>query len=137
MTCGDCIHYEICKDVYVGFEYIDMYLMMKNSTNSESWCGLFKDKSRFIELPCKVGEFRKIEATYKKYPGTEYAIVKYPCKKNKPLKVVSYQIYGVDLISKEQLRVFDYIQSMNFYVVEYGFKTEDKAKARLKELESD
>lgn len=38
-TCEDCIHYYVC---YEGPD--------------RSVCSLFKDKSRFIELPCSVGD---------------------------------------------------------------------------------
>lgn len=42
MTCEDCIHYDVC-----GFnEYKDF----------NEICSFFKDKSRIIELPCKVGQ---------------------------------------------------------------------------------
>lgn len=42
MTCKDCVHFDIC------IAHID---------NSEAnRCLSFKDKSRFIELPCKVGD---------------------------------------------------------------------------------
>ena len=38
MTCKDCIHYAVCK-------FMDGEI-----------CNHFKGKSRFIELPCKVGD---------------------------------------------------------------------------------
>ena len=38
MTCKDCVHYKPCF-----YANIDT-------------CGMFKDKSKFIELPCKVGD---------------------------------------------------------------------------------
>ena len=38
MTCKDCIYYDVCDDYILTF------------------CRGFKDKSRFIELPCKVGD---------------------------------------------------------------------------------
>lgn len=48
MTCKDCIHYNIC-----AINGIDV----ENTTlKKELCCGEFKDKSRFIELPCKVGD---------------------------------------------------------------------------------
>lgn len=37
MTCKKCIHYDVCGE-------------------SIFTCGQFKDKSKFIELPCKVGD---------------------------------------------------------------------------------
>ena len=38
MTCKDCVHYDVC-------------LFMKDKT-----CMHFKPKSRFVELPCEVGQ---------------------------------------------------------------------------------
>lgn len=49
MTCQDCIHYDVCwriKEVETGNPMITSYHI----------CRAFKDKSRFIELPCKVGD---------------------------------------------------------------------------------
>ena len=40
MTCNDCIHNEVCYGTH---------------TDDSPTCCDFKDKSRFIELPCKVG----------------------------------------------------------------------------------
>ena len=46
-TCRDCIHYDVC-----AINGIDV----ENTTfKKELCCGEFKDKSRIIELPCKVG----------------------------------------------------------------------------------
>ena len=44
MTCKDCIHYDVCKALEEQVGMIDA-----------RQCGCYKDKSRFIELPCKVG----------------------------------------------------------------------------------
>lgn len=54
MTCKDCIHYDVCSKLCTG---IDMNLFMKddNTTASES-CTDFKDKTKYIDLPCKVGD---------------------------------------------------------------------------------
>ena len=54
MLCKDCVHYEVCKD-YVesaldGLQYNDSQM------NGDD-CEFFKDRSRFVELPCKVGDF--------------------------------------------------------------------------------
>ena len=53
MLCKDCVHYEVCKD-YVesaldGLQYNDSQM------NGDD-CEFFKDRSRFVELPCKVGD---------------------------------------------------------------------------------
>ena len=43
MTCKDCIHYDVC-------------LLGACINGVTGTCLNFKDKSRFIELPCKVGD---------------------------------------------------------------------------------
>ena len=48
MTCKSCIHYSICKDENGNTDYYGI--------TYEELCSDFKDKSKFIELPCKVGE---------------------------------------------------------------------------------
>ena len=46
MTCKDCYHYDVC-----AINGIDV----ENTTfKKELCCGEFKDKSRIVELPCKV-----------------------------------------------------------------------------------
>ena len=43
MNCKNCIHNEVC------------YCYLLTYTNNNPICCNYKDKSRFIELPCKVG----------------------------------------------------------------------------------
>lgn len=52
MSCEDCIHYNVCTELCTG---IDMCLLMKDEY-ADRLCSNFKDKSKFIELPCKVGD---------------------------------------------------------------------------------
>ena len=47
MTCRDCIHYDVCQALEDGGQ-VDKI--------SPSLCGCYKDKSKIIELPCKVGD---------------------------------------------------------------------------------
>ena len=44
-TCEECIHYEACE--WFGFIYVE---------EMADDCLRFKPKSRFIELPCEVGQ---------------------------------------------------------------------------------
>ena len=44
-TCKDCLHVEVCE------EYGEVFSLIKGGK-----CSLFKDRSRFVELPCKVGD---------------------------------------------------------------------------------
>ena len=61
MLCKDCVHYEVCKDyvesVLDGLQYNDSQM------NGDD-CG-----SRFVELPCKVGDtvyFNNVHLRYAK-----------------------------------------------------------------------
>lgn len=49
MTCKDCLHYEACN------KFIWKEMMIIESV-ADFVCGDYKDKSRFVELPCKVGD---------------------------------------------------------------------------------
>ena len=62
MTCKDCIHECVCAPLCSG---IDMNLMMQDK-NVELLCSNFKDKSRFLELPCKVGDTAYIDLSDKR-----------------------------------------------------------------------
>ena len=46
MTCKDCVHYELCQNLEMnGIGRIH-----------PKQCDNFKDKTRFVELPCKAGD---------------------------------------------------------------------------------
>ena len=42
MTCKDCLYYEICDAVYI--------------CGVNDCCAHFKDRAKYIELPCKIGD---------------------------------------------------------------------------------
>jgi hypothetical protein len=50
-TCKDCLHDNLCdiKQRYNHPKYALQHI--------EKYCQHFKDRSRFVELPCKVGDF--------------------------------------------------------------------------------
>ena len=57
MTCKDCVHYEPCRDTYYNNEEqtrIPFGFLEKDGVDKD--CAFFKDRSKFIELPCKVGD---------------------------------------------------------------------------------
>ena len=56
MTCKDCIHDVVCE--YRARQFKENGLETNHGTfsNAEKICAGFKDKSRYIELPCKVGD---------------------------------------------------------------------------------
>lgn len=63
MTCKDCIHYEACHDMYYEEHATRHFDPEKH--NAEKECGYFKDRSQFIELPCKVSDTAWILVRYK------------------------------------------------------------------------
>lgn len=73
-TCKDCIHYDVCH-----------YHIDEETTMTVNECGHFKDRTRFVELPCKVGdtvyEIQPDKTIYKwyvygftKYDGQSWAV---------------------------------------------------------------
>ena len=55
MTCKDCIHYDLCRScsrIQLGWHGNSIHYV----ENIEEICKDFKDRSRFVELPCKVGD---------------------------------------------------------------------------------
>ena len=89
-TCKDCIHYERCDTIFDG--------LLSNRDNVP--CDQFNDKSRFIELPCKVGD-----TMYVNYKGIVYPVkvnaIRLDTKKNNHRICVSgtfhlYEYYDHD-----------------------------------------
>lgn len=68
-SCAECVHVEVCKD------YINAVL---GDVDESQMCGddceFYKDRSRFVELPCKVGD-RVYAAFPKAKAAVEYVIV--------------------------------------------------------------
>lgn len=82
----------------------------------------------------KIEKAKEVEIYYNGYCEDKWAVVRYYCRKGKPLKVAKYYIYGEKLIAGEPLRCWYYQPSTNFVIVEEGFDTEEEAIARMKEL---
>jgi hypothetical protein len=84
----------------------------------------------------KIENAREVEIHYRRPYQYRWAVIRYVCRKNKPLKVASYYIYGEKLYTGEPLRCWEYLASTNFNIVADGFATEEEAIARMKELRS-
>lgn len=61
-TCEDCIHYEVCEGYIptdLDKDIWDLCAQGKSDEipNIDKRCSSFKDKSRFIELPCSIGDY--------------------------------------------------------------------------------
>ena len=48
-SCKDCVHYDVCYEL--------TYHEPNGEIVGREVCNNFKDKSRFVELPCKVGDW--------------------------------------------------------------------------------
>ncbi|MDE6469746.1 MAG: hypothetical protein K2L19_01815 [Eubacterium sp.] len=124
MTCKDCIHYDVCK---YKFHHLNESHYILDSKNIEIVCKSFKDKSKYIELPCKVGD-----TIYKLLPIIDnlgYCTGEYFVCDKYFLEEISIQ-YGADTT---------YIDNNgNRYLVEdFGktvFLTKSEAEQKLKEL---
>ena len=53
-SCKDCVHVEVCRFKDLPAPLSDSYI--RESECIEKRCGNFKDRSRFVELPCHVGD---------------------------------------------------------------------------------
>lgn len=53
MTCKNCVHYDVCSKEDGTTNYYGEVIICKDV---DELCKYFKDKSRIVELPCKVGD---------------------------------------------------------------------------------
>lgn len=69
MTCNDCLHVKICQKARI----------MDPTHNYAIECNDFKDRSRFVELPCKIGDtvyFGYYLSRIKQYKIDEWIVAK-------------------------------------------------------------
>lgn len=128
MTCKDCIHYDVCKDRYEEqFPYGGLGFGDENE-GAETFCKWgegFKYKSRYIELPCKVGDTVWIADKERNY-------------------VEKYTVSGMDMYDNgnaviTEVRLYNYfalIKSRGYTSDYFGkqiFLTSEEAEKALKE----
>lgn len=127
MTCKDCYHYDVCHRRINSIDFLPVIkgkvsissIMYKECDDVEKHCLHFKDKSRFVELPCKVWDtFFIISQRLEKGKYTEYFIDErqVSCFEYDGKKLTVYAFNGID---------FD-IDDIYF--------DKSKAEAKLKEL---
>ena len=121
MKCKDCINSDVCN----CFDDEVTETIAMNLDGEE--CKLFKDKSKFIELPCKKGDYVVWEASRKNkfYPNGLYRI---------------YEVLGFEDTDDLGLRIN--LGSLLSPVVNHSaikgiYFTRKEAEARLKELEDE
>lgn len=126
MTCKDCIHYDVCEDnlKYIQERFLKGLTFGKSEFTDGEFCNLFKDKSRIIELPYKVGD-KVYYITIKRYVPLTHKIVE--------AEVLNYNINGYGICDVE-IKPLDLIRSF-IISADNVFSTKSEAKAKLKELE--
>ncbi len=68
-TCKDCLHIEVCKEYHKMFWGSKSLVDSKIDETEPENCQYFKDRSRLVELPCKVGDtvyFNNVHLRYAK-----------------------------------------------------------------------
>lgn len=57
MTCKDCLHYEACKNTYDNLRTdIGWDTNFDDEDYAMTYCDNFTDRSKWVHLPCKVGD---------------------------------------------------------------------------------
>ena len=128
-TCKDCIHYDVC---WQRIEIDNGNFMLGCIGN----CNKFKDKSRFVELPCKVGD-------------TVYEIVEQSDGITRILKMTVGKVIPFGDYYKSSVE--EYSKLWNLYLFDkysYSYKsfydfgktvflTKEEAEAKLKEWQNE
>lgn len=107
MKCEDCVHYELCSDVSlkkIGIELIP-----------QDECCAFKDRSRFVELPCKLGD----TVYYFNSAGEIFS-----------QKVSGFIVNFVGILVDSDVMFYSHMMGDRF------FSTREEAEAALKEHET-
>ena len=87
-----------------------------------------------MTLEEKIQKARKVELHYDAPYEYKFAVVEYYARQGKPLKVVSYYIYGEELKTGKPLRCWTSYPSTNWSVLADNFATEAEAIIRMKEI---
>lgn len=120
MTCNDCVHVEACNGILNGFD-IDIEFFGEQV----SGCKNFKDRSLFVELPCKVGDTVYVIEDI----AGEWKIIK------DHIETISIGYYadGVSLYQFDGIKTDGYFEDFGKTV----FLTREEAERALKEREND
>lgn len=123
MTCKDCYHCEACENRFAGLKKICVDEPVKHlelSPAVEKCCKNFKDKSRIIELPCKVGDiFFIIAQRFEKGKYTDFFI------DERQISCFEYDGKSLTIYDFDEIR----------FALDDIYFDKSKAEARLKELE--
>ena len=110
MTCKNCIHYDVCTNIWT---YVNRTLE----------CRHFKDKSKQIELPCKVGDVVYYIAGKRIYKSNVHCI----------------SFGGRNNFASGQIHIYDYDgDNVTRTLSDFGktvFLTKQEVEAKLREVQ--
>ncbi len=126
MTCKDCVHYCLCEP-NSGAYGSKLY-----KSKAEVKCSKFKDKSKIIELPCRVGDKIYIVPSETNY---KLNILQRMPQLN---KVFAPTVYGITTYDNKEYGIIaagGAVETTSQLFGETWFLTKEEAEQRLKELE--
>lgn len=119
-TCKNCLHVKVCREYVMGLAAargveldateIEQVLVCDDCEN-------FKDRSRFVELPCKVGDLI------------------YIIKKARGLSVRGAKVNSITITESGKIQVSCYRSSFIGLWSDDAFATKEEAEQALKERE--
>lgn len=116
-TCKDCINYTECCN-----SFLEDFCMVLDP--ERAICGIFRDRSRFVELPCKVGD-------------TVYIIARISGKE----EIIQDSVESLTIsffVDNTPIILFDGIKTCDWDSSDFGkrvFLTKEQAEQALKERE--
>ena len=110
-TCKECIHFVVCDEV---------------PTKSADDCDFFKDRSRFVELPCKVGD--TLYTVVRGYKIREWTVT--------DICFSDYLPRSVKVITARDKQNSEHIRFAEHYLEKTVFLTRETAEQALKEREN-
>ena len=121
-NCKDCVHVDVCCS-YLSTAYNKCKLatpdfeLLKNIECDE--CQHYKDRSRFVELPCKVGDLI------------------YIIKKTRGFSVRGAKVSSITITESGKIQVSCYRSSFIGFWDDDAFATKEEAEQALKERKND
>lgn len=127
-TCKDCVHFEACKHIYE---------IHGDRLSEESYgCDQFSNRSRFVVLPCKVGDTAWIVVRYKNGGGHFYTGIVTGLHVTDRKTIYKLQCKRINYIVIRFVQT-DSLKRINFNEIgKTVFFTKEEAEQALKELES-
>ena len=133
LTCKDCIHYDLCADFNLTArgDYKRSMQIVEDDGKPER-CGFFKDRAKFVELPCKEGQKVYRICPVPKGKGCRSCPWEY-CDCHD----IGYQEGRQNIVREVKARDFEWIIKRNPYFGRIYFSTREEAEQALKEREKE